>query len=170
MFNEAIPRFLEIGWLEEVADSSLTGSRQDADRTLIGDCHRTERNGTEENGIEGNRSFVTATDQISIWEAARGRAREIRRLLWPTRNQPLEERDRDMLLKVCFLALGTLTEDWLANAVEGTRQKAPRKPAAYLKTILAEQARKLGHDLNELLDEVVIPQRPQKAAAEATDG
>jgi len=63
-----------------------------------------------------------------------------------------------MLLKTAYLAKMVFTVEWLGNAVEGTRLKNARRPAAYFKTILAETSKKLGHNLNELLDSITIPE------------
>jgi hypothetical protein len=154
LFREAIPRFITIGWLENIDDTTLSADYQH------GITNVTKRNVTEPNVTKPVRSF-RAADQIDVWEAARQRAKEIKRVLWPSRKTPLSERDRDMVLKVAYLSIATLSESWLADGVEGTRLKRDaRKPSAYLKTILASSARRIGHDLNELLESVTIPPKP----------
>jgi hypothetical protein len=164
VFREAIPRFIQIGWLEDVpADSVPIACYSDSEKSPP----RTERNGTEKNGTF--RSFVCASDQTEVWEAARSRAKEIKRALWPSRMSPLTDRDRDMLLKVAYLSKTTLTDEWLGDGIEGTRLKSAKKPAAYLKTVLAETARRIGHNLNELLDAIEIPPKPAPAAGTKPD-
>jgi hypothetical protein len=155
IFREAIPRFVEIGWLEEVTDSVLIACQQSPAEQL-------HQNGTERNGKEQNVPFVRSceTDQTEVWEESRRFAAEIKAKLWPARHTPLAERDRTMLLKVAYLTKMVFTEEWLGNAVEGTRLKNARRPAAYFKTILAETSKKLGHNLNELLDSITIPMLP----------
>ena len=44
-----------------------------------------------------------------------------------------------------------------------------KNKAAYLKKILRLNAQKMGHDLNELLDSIQIPAKPERAAPTAAD-
>ena len=161
IIKEAIPRFIEVGWMEDVTAPSV----------LRADAHNGMRHITGHNGTEQNvtRSFVLATDQTCVWEEARQRARDIKRSLWPARTAPLSERDRDMLLKLAYLSRAVLSEQWLSDGVEGTRQKDAKKPAAYLKTVLAETARRDGHNLNELMDSIAIPAKEAKREAAPTN-
>lgn len=104
------------------------------------------------------RPFV-ASDHLDSWTDAYARALAASKRLWPRR--PPKQQDRDLLKKAAFLSIALFSEDWLADAVEGTVRKAPRNPAAYLKRILAETARRRGHELNQLLDSITIPAKPQ---------
>ena len=154
VYREAIPRFIEVGWLESVDDGCLSGDRH---------APVTERNGTEEKRRE--RSFVLASDQIEIWGSAYDVAVRSCKKLWPAR--PPKQEDRDLLKRAAILSLTVFTPEWLGDAIEATQRKAPRNRAAYLKTVLAETARRSGQNLNDLLDSVALPPNPSRSSLES---
>ena len=127
---------------------------------------RTERNGTERNGMDTVRPF--GTDHLQSWPEARRRAKDAAASLWPSgRPAPKTKADKDrmakdnvMLVKVAFLSIALFSDGWLADAIGGaTKTAGIKKPIAYLKKILGSTARDAGHDLNRLLDSLVIPPR-----------
>jgi hypothetical protein len=110
------------------------------------------------------RPFVAA-DHAEVWPAARETARLAAKKLWPG-GRTVKPDDRELLLKVAFLAKAVFSDEWFADAIGGAiaaprkGQKAVINRIAYAKRILANKASKLGYVLNDLCDAITIPGKP----------
>lgn len=114
-----------------------------------------------------------ASEHLEFWTEARRRAAKTAEGLWPSGRQlPTSEPERSkrmrqseadnaMLLKIAFLSCSLFTEDWLADAIAGATVKKRDKPIAYFKKILIRSADKRGYYLNDLLDSIQIPPKPE---------
>jgi len=165
VFREAIPRFLEIRWLEDVDDSDLSGGCQATSQ---------ERNGTERNGKEKNSrpsgvpvGILEEGWDSENWTVAMRMHVDAVNKLWPKRNwerAPMKPEDRCMLLKLAYLAVTRLSQDWWHTALDETLRGSPRKPIGLFKTLLWKKPRVEGLDLNAMLDAVRVPEKPATKA------
>jgi hypothetical protein len=161
----SIPRF------EEHNGQSAKRRAQDADRKRAvrkmsaseADGERTEC-GPEKRREDGSVRPFVATEHADEWPEARRLAREAARKLWPSRQKPLAERDRDELLKFAFLSRARFSEDFLADAIAATLKQGKNKPA-YLRGVVKKKVAAYGYDLNQLLDSIDIPPKPQTAGS-----
>ena len=135
-------------------EQAIPGTFQDHSRNVPA---TTERNATERNLTDYVRPFV-ASDHFELWPEAIRRAALAAKRLWPKKGpREIPDRDRDELKKLAFLSLTAFSENWFNDAVNGTIVKKANNPAAYLRGILRDTAKKQGRSLNDLLDSVEIP-------------
>ena len=166
VFIEAIPRFIAIGWLEDVdADSVLIACRSVKQKSP----GRTELNGTEQNRTSGRpvSGGIFEDWDSENWKAARRMRIEAANKLWPKRlwdRLPMKPEDECLLLKLAYVAVTKLSSDWWQTALDETVKGSPRKPLGLLKTCLWKRPRREGVNLNELLDSIEIPpKRPAES-------
>jgi hypothetical protein len=163
IFREAIPRFIEIGWLENVNDSALTGRYHEK---------AVERNGTERNRNEmkyrpaGLAGEVLESFDSDNWQEARRLTSAAANKLWPKRcwdRVPMKPEDRSLLLRAAYLAVTRLSSDWWQTALDETAsvKDGPRKPLGLFKVCLAKRPKAEGWNLNDALDLIQIPEKPK---------
>lgn len=171
VFREAIPRFLQIGWLEDVNDSCLSAGCQGAKSTCQNGAPGTEpepeKNGTgkeKKNRPAGMPVGFLESWDSDHWQTAQRMHVEAVKKLWPKRNWaalPMKPEDRALLLKAAYVAVTKLSPDWWHAALEETLRSEPRKPLGLFKTCLWKRPRAEGLDLNAMLDAVRIPEKPE---------
>ncbi len=176
VFWEAIPRFVKIGWLEEV-DESETGSvlpksGSTLERTTLKERkeqkEKKERKEQKEKKEKNSRPAGKAVGFLEEWDSenwqkARTLANGACRKLWPNRQREskLKPQDRQLIGKAAYLAVTRLSEAWFQDALEETVRGNARKLIAFFKTCLWKKPRSEGLDLNAMLDAVVVPATPQ---------
>ncbi len=163
IYEEAIPRILKIGWLEEVSLSVL-GDQSECATTTGQD--RTGQDITPA-GRKGGGRICESWDSEN-WQTALMLATTAVRKLWPHRKSRLNPEDRLLIGKAAYLAVTHLSEAWFQDALDETvRAKNTRKPIALFKACLWKRPRADGIDLNVMLDAIIMPEPPEGSKSES---
>jgi hypothetical protein len=172
VFREAIPRFLEVGWLETISEPSAD-YQPPVTEGKVREGKGREGKGREWKGMEGkNRTFVRTEDEVFCFAAEAAElqttildiARKVAKKIYP-HGCSLRSQDQDEIVMACYLSEVAMTADWLHSAVDSTSIKKAERPMAYFRGCLRKGAEKLGYDYHALVERVVLPKRAKEEAS-----
>jgi len=162
VFTNAIPRLIEIGWLERIPldHKDLQQAHREPDGRVTGDCHGTERNGTERKGRKELRTFDRTYDRLFLsdggeeatdWGVVKERCLAVLRTIRKVRawsdfdplSRPTEGFCAKLIPAVVCVSHGILPKDWLLGVINVMLDDPKRKdkPTAWLGKVLSERAR-----------------------------
>ena len=157
----------EVRWLESTDDPSTLPAQPQRNPSTLPDHsraldNRTGQDRTSRTEQNNTRSTVESTestddddhkDSIGMgrFETVRHTCRSISAV-----TQPSTPEDRDLIVKVAWLAAHGPGPDWLQDALQGVRIKKPRNPMAYLVTSLDNGAAKINQNFKQLLAQLEV--------------